>query len=338
MKLAAALIYWVIVAVWLVVLTTVVVCYFRKGRTFGATRMLLAVVGIDTLRNIAENIYFGLYFDAQYGFLPSALIDALGQPIFLIIPKILNVASGALVMSILLLRWLPEAVNERKILQLDADVQRELATIDSMTGLPNRRQFFVAAEVERERSRRYRRPLSMLMIDIDAFKSINDSLGHDFGDQVIVMVANVCRGLIRSTDLIARLGGDEFALLLPETGLKDAADLAERLREAVSKITVADGVFTPTVSIGVSEAAYGTPISDLLKQADVALYDAKQAGRNRVGLFDLGHVSHIGTRSSPPVGEAVPLDIRQNPLPPAGQTGHRADVDAGNALRPAANG
>src|SRR5271156_627051 len=98
MKVVAALIYWVIVAVWLAVLTTVVVFYFRKGRTFGTTRMLLAVIGIDTFRNIAENIFFGLYFDAQYGFLPSSLIGLLGQPALLIIPKILNVAAGGLVM------------------------------------------------------------------------------------------------------------------------------------------------------------------------------------------------------------------------------------------------
>jgi diguanylate cyclase (GGDEF)-like protein len=333
MKLAAALIYWVIVAVWLAVLATVVVFYFRKGRTFGATRMLLAVVAIDTLRNIAENVYFGLYFDAQYGVLPSALIALLGQPTFLIIPKILNVTSGGLVMSILLLRWLPEAVDERKLLQLDADVQRKLATIDSMTGLPNRRQFFVAAEVERERSRRNLRPLSVLMIDIDAFKSINDDFGHDVGDKVIVMVADVCRVLIPGAGVIARLGGEEFALLLPETGLKDAHDLAERLREAVSKIIVAeaDGLFTPTVSIGVSEAADGASISDLLKQADVALYDAKQAGRNKVSLFDPARVRQIGARSSTPIDGSVPAA--------AGRTGQPADVDAGKiAVRAAAKG
>src|ERR1700679_3326909 len=90
-------IYLMVVAVWLAVITTVVVFYFRKGRTFGTTRMLLAVVAIDTLRNITENTYFGLYFDAQYGFLPSSLIDLLGQPIFLIMPKILNVAAGGVV-------------------------------------------------------------------------------------------------------------------------------------------------------------------------------------------------------------------------------------------------
>jgi len=248
-------------------------------------------------------------------------------------------------MSILLLRWLPQAVNERKILQLDSDVQRKLATIDSMTGLLNRRQFFVVAEVERERSRRYRRPLSMLMIDIDEFKSINDSFGHDVGDEVILLVANVCQSLIRSTDFIARLGGEEFALLLPETGLKDAGDLAERLREAVSKITVAEtaGVFTPTVSIGVSEAADGMPIADLLKRADVALYDAKQGGRNKVSLFDPARVCQ---RAAPtPIGESVPADVefglgfRQSPLSAAGRTGQPADVDAGRmAVRPAAKG
>ena len=170
--------------------------------------MLLAVVAVDTVRNIAENVYFGMYFDAQFGFLPPALVGALGQPVFLIMPKILNVAAGGIVLFILLLRWLPEAMSERSRLELDADVQRKLATTDGMTGLLNRRCFLAKAEVERERFQRYRRPLSMLMIDIDAFKSINDRFGHDAGDEVIVKVASVCRGLTRSTDLIARLGGD----------------------------------------------------------------------------------------------------------------------------------
>jgi diguanylate cyclase (GGDEF)-like protein len=301
MKIAAAFIYWIIVAVWLAVLATVVIFYFRKGRTFGTTRMLLAVIAIDTIRNISENVYFGLYFDAQFGFLPTAFIQVLGQPTFLIIPKILNVAAGATVMSILLLRWLPEAIGERKLLELDADVQRELATIDGMTGLLNRRHFLVAAEVERERFQRYRRPLSMMMIDIDAFKAINDQFGHDVGDEVIIKVASACRGHIRSTDLIARLGGEEFALLLPETNLKDAGDLAERLREAVSTLSVDgdDGLVSPTVSIGVSEAVQGAPIANLMKQADIALYEAKQAGRNRVCSFDRSRVIQIGARLPP---------------------------------------
>ena len=255
MKIAAALIYWVIVAVWLAVLTIVVVFYFRKVRTFGTTRVLLAVVAIDTLRNIFENTYFGLYFDAQYGFLPDTLISALGKPALLIIPKILNVVSGCLVISILLLRWLPQAVIERNVLEQDVSVQRELATIDSLTGLFNRRHFLAAAEIERQRFQRHRRPLSMLMVDIDQFKSINDRFGHDVGDEIIEAVADVLRAETRGTDVSARLGGEEFGMLLPETSLEDAGIVAERLREAVSKISLirAAGSVAPTVSVGVSE-------------------------------------------------------------------------------------
>jgi GGDEF domain-containing protein len=203
MKIAAAFVYWVIVAVWLAVLAVVLVLYFRKVRAFGATRVLLAVVAIDTLRNIVENIYFGLYFDARYGFLPPALIDALGKPILLLGPKILNVVSGCLVMSILLLRWLPQAVRERAVMERDADFQRKLATIDSMTGLYNRRYFLSAAEVEQQRFQRYQRPLSMLMVDIDLFKSINDRFGHDVGDEVITKIAAVLQSETRGTDIVA---------------------------------------------------------------------------------------------------------------------------------------
>ncbi len=113
MKLAAALIYWAIVALWLAVLTTVVVSYLRNPRTFGATRLLLFVVGIDTTRNIVENLYFGVYFGAQYGFFPGAIGAVLGNPTLLIIPKVLNVGAACLVLGLLLRRWLPAALQER---------------------------------------------------------------------------------------------------------------------------------------------------------------------------------------------------------------------------------
>ena len=212
----------------------------------------------------------------------------MGKPILLILPKLLNVAAGCLVMSILLLRWLPEAVSERDLLERDADVQRELATIDGMTGLFNRRHFYIAAEIERLRFQRHHRPLSMLMIDIDLFKSINDRFGHDVGDEVIARIAGVLRSETRGTDVAARLGGEEFGMLLPEASLDDAGIVAERIRQAVSKIRVvrATGAVAPTVSVGVSEATDGMAISDLVKEADLALYDAKQAGRNRIARFD----------------------------------------------------
>ena len=109
MNLAAALIYWVIVSLWLAVLGTVAVAYVRNPRTFGATRLLLAVVAIDTLRNVVENLYFGLYFGAQYGLFPGAIVGVLGNPNLLIIPKLINVAAACAVLGLLLL-WVMMAM------------------------------------------------------------------------------------------------------------------------------------------------------------------------------------------------------------------------------------
>ncbi len=117
MKLAAALIYWPIVALWMTVLGAAILFYIRNPETFGTTRLLLAVLAIDTLRNVVENTYFGLYFGGQYGVLPVSLIGFLGQPVLLILPKLLNVAAGCLVLAILLLHWLPAAIRERQHMQ-----------------------------------------------------------------------------------------------------------------------------------------------------------------------------------------------------------------------------
>src|SRR2546421_1682548 len=113
MTLAAALIYWVIIALWLAVLGTVCGAYVRDPRAFGAMRLLLAVLAIDTLRNIIENLYFGVYFGAQYGLFPGAIVGVLGNPCLLIIPKLINVAAACVVLGLLLMRWLPAALQER---------------------------------------------------------------------------------------------------------------------------------------------------------------------------------------------------------------------------------
>lgn len=109
MSLAAALIYWVIISIWLAVLGTVAVAYYRNPQTFGTTRLLLIVVSIDTVRNITENLYFGLYFGAQYGLFSASIVPVLGKPGFLIIPKLMNVIAASVVLGLLLLRrcrWL----------------------------------------------------------------------------------------------------------------------------------------------------------------------------------------------------------------------------------------
>src|SRR5262249_47653152 len=113
MSLFAALIYWVIVTMWLVVLATIFVAYVRNPRTFGTARLLLAVLAIDTTRNVVEDFYFGLYFGAQYGLFPGAIVGVLGKPHLLIIPKIINVVAALGVFVLLLWRWLPRAAKER---------------------------------------------------------------------------------------------------------------------------------------------------------------------------------------------------------------------------------
>jgi signal transduction histidine kinase len=127
MTLIAALIYWVIVLLWLTVLATLLVFYARNPRVFGTTRLLLAVVAIDTVRNIVENVYFGLYFGGQYGMFSDSVVGVLGNPYLLIIPKLINVVAGCVVLSLLLLRWLPSAVKHYREAEIDADDARRLA-------------------------------------------------------------------------------------------------------------------------------------------------------------------------------------------------------------------
>jgi diguanylate cyclase (GGDEF)-like protein/PAS domain S-box-containing protein len=113
MSLAAALIYWVIISLWMAVLATVCIAFVRNPRTFGTIRLLLAVLSIDTVRNIAENVYFGLYFGGQYGLFPASIVGVLGNPNYLILPKVMNVVAACAVLGLLALRWLPLAAKER---------------------------------------------------------------------------------------------------------------------------------------------------------------------------------------------------------------------------------
>jgi diguanylate cyclase (GGDEF)-like protein len=168
-----------------------------------------------------------------------------------------------------------------------AEELQTLATTDPLTGVYNRRRFFALAEVEWARFCRYDRPLSMLMIDIDHFKSINDRFGHDVGDKVIMRVAETCREAKRDVDTLARVGGEEFAILLPETSAEDAARFGDRLRAVIAQPRVKDwnGLPAVTISIGVAGAnGSSDSIPKLMKRADGALYAAKSGGRDRVAV------------------------------------------------------
>jgi diguanylate cyclase (GGDEF)-like protein len=167
-----------------------------------------------------------------------------------------------------------------------ADKFAELAALDGMTGLYNRREFDTRAEIEWGRFQRFQRPLSLMCVDIDRFKTINDRYGHEAGDLAIKRIAALCTAEKRSSDIVARLGGDEFALLLTETDAAQARIFADRLLQSVSAspLRLDDGAEVPlTVSIGIAQAAVSmSGIPALCRAADLSLYRAKTAGRNKV--------------------------------------------------------
>ena len=162
---------------------------------------------------------------------------------------------------------------------------------DHLTGLANRRAFYDAAEIELKRWRRQPRPMSVLMIDADHFKRINDSHGHPAGDAVLRHLAACLSATFRAMDVVARVGGEEFAVLLPGSGLDGAEAVAQRVCERLREQSVrVDGIVVAcTVSIGVATMEPGIDdINALLQRADSALYAAKAAGRNRVHRWSAG--------------------------------------------------
>ena len=166
-----------------------------------------------------------------------------------------------------------------------AELLRELAGVDELTKLPNRRQFLKSLEAEFARVQRYDRPLSVLMIDADEFKQINDRYGHFAGDEVLQALAVRLRGGVRQIDLLGRLGGEEFAVALMETDMPAALETAERLRReiAAEPFDVGAANIQVTVSVGVAtRQASDDNAAQLLSLADKAMYLAKTGGRNRV--------------------------------------------------------
>ncbi|MDO8991203.1 MAG: diguanylate cyclase [Sideroxyarcus sp.] len=174
-------------------------------------------------------------------------------------------------------------ITERKNFELELEKR---AQTDALTGLNNRRHFYELAEQEIVRTRRYRKPLAILMLDVDHFKAINDTYGHHSGDIVLQLLSAVCLQAVREIDIVGRLGGEEFSILMPEANGAQAREAAERLREAAAATVVQlenEVSISFTVSIGVATLdAADAGVGDMLKRADEALYAAKYSGRNRV--------------------------------------------------------
>ena len=159
---------------------------------------------------------------------------------------------------------------------------REMAETDTLTGLANRRRTVERLTHELARAQRTERPLCLVICDVDHFKAVNDTHGHNVGDDVLRAVASELESRIRTVDLVGRWGGEEFVLVLPEAPLEGGRLVAERLRRAIASLELEGPARSVTISAGVVECDPKLPLDTLVQRADECLYDAKNAGRNRV--------------------------------------------------------
>ncbi|HEX8823189.1 MAG TPA: diguanylate cyclase [Archangium sp.] len=182
--------------------------------------------------------------------------------------------------------------RRQRQLRTSRDRAMLVAVTDPLTGLYNRAYFQEALGVEFRRAQRYKHPMSLVLLDLDHFKQVNDNLGHSAGDEALREVSARLRRTARSTDVVARHGGEEFAMILPETDLEQGQIAAERFRIAVEGATVhgaRGGSRSLTISVGVGcYPVHATAMSELVELTDAALYTAKRTGRNRVCAVSLG--------------------------------------------------
>lgn len=179
-------------------------------------------------------------------------------------------------------------------LELAKQEAEHLARTDVLTGLNNRRAFYEYATLLDGQARRHHHTYVILMLDIDYFKEINDTRGHESGDAVLHYLGNIIKEMFRATDIVARVGGEEFAIILPTTNLETARALAEKLRARIEGYSVhaPKGEVHITVSIGIAKLDPTTAtLEQVISNADTALYQAKQNGRNRVETFQSNAVT-----------------------------------------------
>ena len=178
-----------------------------------------------------------------------------------------------------------ELYNKNLELQKMNEELKRLSSTDQLTKLFNRRKMHEELDKEYKRASRYKNPFSIIMFDIDFFKKINDTFGHQAGDAVLSELSHLVKKIIRATDVASRWGGEEFLILCPETNLNQASILAEKIRSNVENYNFPVDK-TVTVSIGVSEFRKDSSIENIIEQADERLYKAKNSGRNKVVAND----------------------------------------------------
>ena len=232
------------------------------------------------------NIWHGYYFIAGLVKFATGVVSAITAVILLrLVPAILKIPSTRDLESSnqALLALKEELVSTNKTLeervQLRTQELERLARTDALTGISNRREIIRLGHREFARAQRYQRNFSVIMIDIDFFKLINDNKGHQAGDDVLIQVAQTLQGCCRETDFLGRYGGEEFLMICPETDTDAAFQLAERCRIAVMEMISEPMI---TISSGVADIGNEMDLESLISDADAALYQAKEQGRNRV--------------------------------------------------------
>lgn len=209
----------------------------------------------------------------------------LAAPVATLEPSVLNGLHYFNLITVLVLLIFLAGMYYRLVVQSEQQL-REMATTDPLTRLRNRRSVLDTSACEAAKQRRDGRPLSFVLCDVDHFKVINDTHGHEAGDDVLKAVAKILRSGVREVDHAARWGGEEFLLLLPETASPGAELVANRLREMIAELRVPgkDGPLNVTMTFGISSLHLNEPIDQAIARADKALYQGKHGGRNRVEL------------------------------------------------------
>lgn len=236
--------------------------------------------GMEWLREITERDIAPVVIVTGSGNEQTA-VEAMKSGAFDYIPKA-YLTYGLLFKSLINAREKWELLREKERLQKEL---AHVAMYDTLTDILSRRALLEQAEVERQRTKRYGRDLSLLMIDIDHFKKVNDTYGHLIGDIVLREVAQTLKKQTRRSDFVGRYGGEEFLIILPETSIEKALILAEKLRKQVSELTTpVDGQVLKdvTISIGATEYEDDPTIDEFINRSDKWLYAAKQSGRNQV--------------------------------------------------------
>lgn len=297
--------YFIIVCLWLVVLGMVAIAYRRNPRTFGASHLLLAVVAIDTTRNIIENVFFGVYHSSRYNFINGSIATFLDHPYFIVIPKIVNIGAACVVIVLLLRRWLPMAQWERiradneirqtsEALVRASEAQRVLfeennyiANFDLLTGLPNRHRLqrdlrSLHAEAQNPGSS----ALAVVVFEIDGYRDLGHTLGGAASEALIRDVAHRATILLDRSERCYRLGDGEFALIIPGFVPGRVIETVRVLQRRLGDPFDIDcSRFFVTTSVGIAFAAAEQPDEDLLSQASLALDDAKAAGGGIYRLY-----------------------------------------------------